>query len=64
MNEITVASAHGYNEGDVICFSVPDNRWWKRLIHWMLFMNPPVKKSYHKISNVVNKTTITVKEFP
>ena len=57
---LTVIGTTGFNAGDKIVFTVLDNRWWKKFIHKILFMNPPVIKTFHTVSSVDSNTQITI----
>ena len=57
---LTVIGTTGFNAGDKIVFTVPDNRWWKKIIHKILFMKPPVIKTVHTVSSVDSDTQMTI----
>lgn len=60
-SSLTVLGTSGFKPGDTIAFKLPDNRKWKRFLHWILFMNPPVIKTYRTVSSVDSNTHMTIK---
>ena len=57
---LTISGGHHIESGEIIFMYEPDLRWWKRALHFILFMNPPRKRRLLRISNVDSDTTITV----
>lgn len=49
---ITTAGMHGLRTGDVVTVSVPDTRRWKRVLHRLLFLPPPVRQRQFKVGAI------------
>ena len=56
----TAHDGHGYAKGDVIEFTIPENRRWMRLYYRITFRIPPLRKIRATI-NEVNDTRISLK---
>jgi hypothetical protein len=56
MSTITTSERHGVEVGDVIGLSVPDGRWWRRALHWILRRPPPLRMRYLLVGKVTGST--------
>lgn len=52
MSKITTTTPHGYQPGDIITMTVPDRRWWRRLLFWILRLGKPMREQTMRISAV------------
>lgn len=55
---ITTASGHDIKAGDWISMNVPDLRWWRRAMFWLLRRGTPTRTIRRRVSQVSN-TTLT-----
>ena len=53
---LTFAGAFQFHEGDVIVMRVPDRRWWRRVLHFVLLLDQPFRKVKHTVRSVGHDT--------
>ena len=58
MSKITTTTPHGYQPGDIITMTVPDRRWWRRLMFWLLRRGTPMREQTMHVT-AASETTIT-----
>lgn len=58
MSKITTSTPHGFQVGDAITITVPDRRWWRRLLFWLLGRGTPTREKTMRVA-AVSETTIT-----
>lgn len=56
MRTITTAGPHGIGPGHLISISVPDRRWWRRLLFWLLRRGRPMRTVTRRVATVTQKT--------
>lgn len=57
--KLVVGSSEPFEIGSKLSIKVDDKRWWRKLIHKLLFLGPPKRTKYLKVLDK-NITTITV----
>lgn len=60
MSKITTSTSHGFQPGDTIRMTVPDRRWWRRLLFWMLRRGEPTIDKTCRVT-ATSETTFTIK---
>lgn len=58
MSKITTSTPHGFQLGDIITMTVPDRRWWRRLLFCLLGRGTPTREKTMRVA-AVSETTIT-----
>ncbi len=60
---ITISSGHNISEDQTYIKSITeDNRWWKRLLYFLIGKDQPTITTYYSILSLDSDTQITIKK--
>jgi hypothetical protein len=49
-----------FEVGNNFVMDVPDQRRWKRFLHWICFMRPPKVRKHFTVTNILSNTSVNI----